>query len=213
LLGGGVTIALVFSSGMVAAALMSPLEYAYPTLRNASAYPQVDRIVVLTAWATEDPAMPLTGRLNASAAYRVLLALELARERPDCEIVVSGDEVTARIMSQVLLKLGVPAERLSTSGGATTDDSVQLLAPLLGGHEFFLVTSGGHMPRSMEAMARVGLHAIPAPTDHQLPRDWRQAEWQPGVFHLSVSDLAVHEYLGRLWYRLRDGAPAQVKPS
>src|SRR5688572_4828656 len=50
LLASSASIALVFSSGMVATALMSPLEYAYPTLRNASAYPQVDRIVVLTAW-------------------------------------------------------------------------------------------------------------------------------------------------------------------
>ena len=129
LLASSVLISLVFSSGMVAAALMSPLEYAYPTLRNASAYPQVDRIVVLTAWATEDPAMPLTGRLNSSAASRVLLALELARERPDCEIIVSGNEVTARIMSQALLKLGGPAERLSTAGGSTTADSARLLAP------------------------------------------------------------------------------------
>ena len=54
LLSSAAVIALVFSSGMVATALMSPLEYAYPTLGNASAYPQVDRIVVLTAWATED---------------------------------------------------------------------------------------------------------------------------------------------------------------
>ena len=204
LLAAGGLVLLVFSSGMVASALMSPIEYAYPTLRDSAAHPEARHIVVLTAWATEDTDMPLTGRHNASGAYRVLLALELAHERPDCTVIVSGDEVTTRVMSQSLLKLGLSPDRLETlPGGSTTADSVRLLAARLGSAPFFLVTSGGHMPRSMEAMGRMQMRPIPAPTDHQLPRVWRHAVWTPSAFHLSVSDLAVHEYLGRICYWLR----------
>jgi uncharacterized SAM-binding protein YcdF (DUF218 family) len=47
------------------------------------------------------------------------------------------------------------------------------------------------------------LRPIPAPTDYQLPKDWRFAEAKPSPFSLTVSDLAAHEYLGLTWYRLR----------
>jgi uncharacterized SAM-binding protein YcdF (DUF218 family) len=197
-------VVTVFSSGMVAAALMSPLEYAYPALQDPRAHPEARHIVVLTGWAADDPAMPLTGRLNPSSAYRVLMTLELSRDRPDCDIVVSGDRRTARIMGEALETLGVPREKLRLEdGGSSTADSARLLPALVGKDAFFLVTSAGHLPRSMEEMKRSGLNAVPVPTDHQLPRDWRRADWKPAPTSLYASDLAIHEYLGRAWRRLR----------
>src|SRR5688500_16617405 len=67
-------VALVFSSGMVAAALMSPLEYAYPAIHDGRSHPEARHIVVLTAYAADDKDMPLSSRLSASGAYRVLMA-------------------------------------------------------------------------------------------------------------------------------------------
>lgn len=204
LLAAGAVVTLVFSSGFMAAALMAPLEYAYPRLSDAAGSP-ARHIVVLTGWAADDPAMPLSGRLNSSAAYRVLLALELHRERPDCDVLVSGDEITARIMGEVLVKLGLPPERLRLENRSTsTAESFANLKPLLKGEAFFLVTSAGHMPRSMEYASGMGLTAIAAPTEHQQPRDWYRANVWPEPSSLLVSDLAVHEYLGRLWYSLRN---------
>jgi uncharacterized SAM-binding protein YcdF (DUF218 family) len=198
----GVVVTL-FSSGMVAAALMSPLEYTYPTLKDPRTHPEARHIVVLTGWAADDPDMPLTGRLNASSAYRVLMALELVRDRPDCDVIVSGDVKTARIMGESLEKLGVPREKLRFgAGGSSTADSARLLPALVAKDAFFLVTSAGHMPRSMDEMKREGLNAVPVPTDHQLPRDWRRADWKPSPTSLYTSELAVHEYLGRAWRAL-----------
>jgi uncharacterized SAM-binding protein YcdF (DUF218 family) len=197
-------VVTTFSSGMVAAALMSPLEYAYPSIHDARAHPEARHIVVLTGWAADDAAMPLTGRFNASSAYRVLMALELRRDRPDCGVIVSGDRKTARIMGEALEKLGVPREMLRLEdGGSSTADSARLLAPLVADDPFFLVTSAGHLPRTMEEMQRVGLRAVPVPTDHQLPRDWRRADWKPSPMSLYTSELAIHEYLGRAWRWLR----------
>lgn len=198
------TITLFFSSGMTAAALMSPLEYEYPSVQEPAKYPNATHIVVLTGWASDDAAMPLTGRLGSSAAYRVLMTLELHRDRPDCDVIVSGDATTARIMGEALVKLGVPANQLRLeSESFTTGESAANLRPLLGGDAFFLVTSAGHMPRSIAAFAKQGLVAIPVPTDHQLAQDWRHAEARPSPSTLVISDLAIHEYLGRLWYRMR----------
>lgn len=204
LLAAGAVVLLVFSSGFVAAALMAPLEYEYPRVSDPAGSP-ARHIVVLTGWAADDPAMPLSGRLNSSAAYRVLLALELHRERPDCDVLVSGDAITARIMGEVLVKLGLPAERLRLENRSmNTAESFANLKPMLDGEAFFLVTSGGHMPRAMAAARRAALDALPAPTDHQQPHDWWRASWHPTASALEVSDLAVHEYVGRLWYSLRD---------
>lgn len=195
---------IVFSSGMVAAALMSPLEYAHPKLEDSSRYPEVKHIVVLTGWAGDDPDMPLTGKYNPSSAYRVLMALELYSERPDCTVIISGDPETARLMGAGLTKLGLPVERLVLEGhSATTAESAARLKPILHSRPFFLVTSAGHLPRTLGVLHKQGLNPIPAPTDHQLPRRWKNAEWTPQPSSLVVADLAVHEYLGLVWYRLR----------
>jgi uncharacterized SAM-binding protein YcdF (DUF218 family) len=205
LLAGSGLITTVFSSGMIAGALMSPLEYSHPRLRDAAQYPQARHIVVLTGWAGDDDDMPLTGRYSASAAYRVLMALELYSERPDCDVIISGDETTARLMGEGMVKLGLPSEKLRLeSQSFTTADSAAHLEPILGDQPFFLVTSAGHMPRTLGVLAKQGLKAIPVPTDHQLPKHWQNAEWNPSPLSLTVSDRAMHEYLGLLWYRLRD---------
>jgi uncharacterized SAM-binding protein YcdF (DUF218 family) len=203
LLAGSGTVATVFSSGLMAAALMSPLEYVYPRI-DAARHPTVRRIVVLTGWATENRELSLTDRLNDSSAYRVLLALELWRERPECSVIVSGSRTTSHVMAEALEKLGIPRERIVLEDrGDSTAESAAALRSLVGGESFFLVTSAGHMPRSMAAMERHSLHAIPAPTEHEQPREWWRAEWRPTAASLAVSDLAVHEYLAILWERLR----------
>lgn len=204
LLAGSGLVTLVFSSGMIATVLMSPLEYRYARLRDAVQYPEVRHIVVLTGWAGDDDDMPLSGRYSASTAYRVLMALELHSERPDCDVIISGDETTARLMGEGMVKLGLPREQLRLeSQSFTTADSAAHLGPMLGDQPFFLVTSAGHMPRTLGVLVKQGLKAIPVPTDHQLPKHWRNAEWNPSPSSLTVSDRAMHEYLGLLWYRLR----------
>lgn len=207
LLGASGVVLVVFSSGMTAAALMSPLEYQTPTLADPKQHPEARHIVVLTGWATDDPEMPLTGRLGTSTTYRVLLALELHRDRPDCDVIVTGDPVTAKVMGESLVKLGVPAAQLRLENASTTTaESAAHLPTFVGREKFFLVTSAGHMPRTLAVFAKAGLAPIPAPTDHQMPKDWRKAEIMPAPNLLAISDLAVHEYLGQLLYRMRDGA-------
>lgn len=204
-LGVGAAVFFAFSTGKVATALMSPLEYAYPAVFEGRSHPEARVIVVLTAWAADDRSMPLTARVNASGAYRLMMAVELHRDRPECPIIVSGDKATARIMADSLIRLGIPGGKIQLEDVSTnTAESVGEVAKRVGRQPFFLVTSAGHLPRSMLMVRKLGLHAIPVPTDFQLPRDWRNAEWMPSPFHLSVSDLAIHEYLGMFWYRMRD---------
>jgi uncharacterized SAM-binding protein YcdF (DUF218 family) len=204
LLATGAVLTLVFSSPKTATALLSPLEYEYPAIVDARAHPHAKHIVVLTGWAADEPALALSDRMNSSSAYRVLLALEYWHQRPELDVIVSGSRTTAHVMAATLEAGGVPRERLRLEDASrSTADSAAFLKTMVGTDPFLLVTSGGHLRRSMGAMRGQGLAPIAAPTDHKLPRDISQADWAPNPDGLAASDLAVHEYFGTLWYRLR----------
>ncbi|WP_129777682.1 YdcF family protein [Peristeroidobacter soli] len=197
-------ITTVFSTGSVATLLLSPLEYEYPAVHDTRTHRDIKHIVVLTGYAADDPAMPLTGRMHWASAYRVMMALQLQRGGcGNCDVIVSGSPITARIMGESLVALGLPKERLILEAdSATTADSAEHLAPMLK-EPFFLVTSAGHLRRSLAVLHKQGLQPIPVPTDYQGPRDWRNAEERPSPQSLVTSDLAMHEYIGLMWYRLK----------
>jgi len=202
--GASALTALVFSSGMVAAALIAPLEYAYPTVHSAREYPELRTIVLLTGYAADDPDMPVTGRLHYSSAQRVTMTMQLVKSCPQCRVIVSGAASTARVTGAALLELGLARESLVLEDQSpTTARSAANLRTLLNRERFFLVTSAGHMRRSVGVMRKAGLDVVPVPTDHTGPRRWWTGRMMPAPESLMVSDLAVHEYLGLLWYRLR----------
>lgn len=201
-LGGAGLLFLLFSNGLIATLLISPLEYAYPAMQDPRGHPEARIILVLTAYAAEDADMPLSSRMNSSTAFRVLEAANLFSRRPDCQVIVSGGATAARIMSQQLRLLGVPEDRLLVDDkSAHTVSSAENLESILNGKALFLVTSAGHMRRAMGVFRKHGAIPIAAPTDYQLPRSALDASWTSSPIHLLASDLAVHEYLALAWYR------------
>ena len=200
LLASGAVITLVFSSGGIAHLLMAPLE---PRGATSPAPPGevTGHIVVLTGWASDDPSLAPSSRLNTSSAYRVLRALETWRAQPDSRVVVSGDAATAATMGAVLRALGVPPDKLEVDAHAhNTAASAANLRTLLGDAPFKLVTSAGHMRRARGAFEKAGMRPLPVPTDYKSARDTGGADWFPDPDSLAVSDLAIHEYLGFAWY-------------
>jgi len=198
-------VLLVFSNGLVATLLMSPVEYEYPALHDPTRHPEVRTIVVLTGWAEDDDFFPLSAKMNSSSAFRVLEAANLYAARPDCRILVSGSATAARIMHQQLQLLGVPAQALLIDIESNdTAASAARVRELLGKAPVFLVSSAGHMRRAMWTFQQQGVRPIAAPTDHLLPRSPRSASWTTSALHLQASDLAMHEYAGLAWYRIRE---------
>jgi uncharacterized SAM-binding protein YcdF (DUF218 family) len=199
-----VLVLAVFSTGKMATLVMSPLEFSFP--RVPDELPPAQAIVVLAAYAADDPDMSLSDRPNPSGLYRIVEGVLLWRKCEDCRVVVTGGSPTTDVMAALVIALGVPRDRVTIDTGAVnTAASAANVQRLLGTAPFFLVTSAGHLPRAMQAFTARGLQPIPAPTDHQLPRTVRQASWSLSPFHLQASDLAMHEWAGGLWYRLRRG--------
>jgi uncharacterized SAM-binding protein YcdF (DUF218 family) len=197
-------ITMVFSTGSVATALLSPLEYEYPAVHDTRTHQDIKHIVVLTGYAADDPDMPLTGRMHWASAFRVMMALQLQRGGCDsCDVIVSGDPTTAKVMGESLIALGLPKERLKLeTESPTTAASAENLESMVK-EPFFLVTSAGHLRRALAVLRKQGLQPVPVPTDYQGPKDWRNAEERPSPQSLVTSDLAMHEYIGLLWYRLK----------
>jgi len=201
-------VLMVFSNGLVATLLMSPLEYEYPALRDPTRHPDVRTIVVLTGWAADDDFFPLSAKMNSSSAFRVLEAANLHAARPDCRVLVSGSVTAARIMHQQLQRLGIPNHALLIDAESkNTAASAARVRELLGEAPVFLVSSAGHMRRAMWTFQQQGIRPIAAPTDHLLPKSPRRASWTTSATHLQASDLAAHEYAGLAWYRIRNMSP------
>ena len=199
----GSLVYLLFSNGIVATALIGPLENRYPPMADIGPHRDVKRIVVLTAFATADERMPLSSRAGSSTLYRVTEVIDLYSRTDSERVYVSGDEIAGNVIVELLVSGGIPEDRITLDPSSiNTSQSPQQLASMLGGTEFFLVTSAGHMPRAMGVFRKLGLSPVPVPTDFQLPQDPLSASMMPSPFHLQVSDLAVHEYLGLLWYRV-----------
>lgn len=202
-------VLLVFSNGLIATLLMSPLEYEYPALHDPRNHPEVRTIVVLTGWATDDDVFPLSAKLNSASAFRVLEAANLYAARPDCRVLVSGSVTAARIMRKQLQQLGIPeVALLLDSESMNTAASAARARELLGDAPVFLVSSAGHMRRAVWTFQQQGVRPIPAPTDHRLPRSPWSASWTTSATHLQASNLAMHEYAGLAWYRLRESSLA-----
>jgi uncharacterized SAM-binding protein YcdF (DUF218 family) len=95
----------------------------------------------------------------------------------------------------------LPKEQLVLDNqAANTAASAANLKTPLQGQSFYLVTSAGHMRRSIGVFAKQGLQPVPAPTDHLLPKSIARAKWRPSPYHLMCSDLAIREYVGMAWY-------------
>ncbi|MBV6305092.1 YdcF family protein [Candidimonas humi] len=66
-----------------------------------------------------------------------------------------------------------------------------------------LVTSATHMPRALESFKRAGFRVIAAPTGFDTPPVMGLLDYIPQMSGLGLSNTALHEWIGRLWYDLR----------
>lgn len=180
------------------------------------AIPEADVIVVLGG-GLGLPHPPRRHPHLGSGADRLLHALRLYRAGKAPRILLTGGNVfpqpglesEAYYARQLLALWGVPESAivLETESRNTIQNagnSVRILTER-GWGDVLLVTSATHMHRGVLAFRHAGIEVIPAPTDF-LAVDANAPEalsWIPSAGALSGTTLALHEYLGRLWYRVR----------
>lgn len=98
-----------------------------------------------------------------------------------------------------------PRDIIQESVSRDTEEQARLLKPLVGRERFFLVTSAAHMPRAMALFRRQDLEPVAAPVGlpAQQMAQWSPEEFLPSSHSLQRTEIALHEYLGLAWAKLR----------
>lgn len=201
----GITL-LAFSLVWTGLALLRPLEheagpYADPAkLRCAG----VEYIVVLggTSFTNEMSASDIWDR----SVLRLLEGVRLWKDMPGAKLVLSGGAPSsAEVMAVLPMRLGVSRESLILETRALdTDDEANLFKPIVSDAPFALVTSASHIPRALRLFRSKGMNPLPCPCDFRAKR--RQPLFvllSPNADGLYNSEIALHEYYGRMFYWLK----------
>ena len=99
--------------------------------------------------------------------------------------------------------MGVESDKIIIDTHAeSTFHSAINLKPVLGNQKFLLVTSAGHMYRSMLVFESQNLLPVAAPTEFLSQQNPFAAQYLPTSRHIYLSDLAISEYSAIYWYHL-----------
>jgi uncharacterized SAM-binding protein YcdF (DUF218 family) len=213
------TIALLlFSYSPIPNLALRSLEGRYPPLlvragshSGAQGSQAVKWIVVLGGGHTSDPNLPVTSQIGPESLYQVLEGVRLYKAGLGRKLIFSGDSVfdpvpDSQVMARVAEIMGVdPQDIVLESTSRDTLEEARLLKPMVGREPFILVTSASHLPRAMAMFRKLGLAPVAAPAGNlvrQAPR-LRIGDFFPDSEALRRVNIALHEYLGLFWARLR----------
>lgn len=175
---------------------------------------RINHIVVL-AGAEKLSASQLSGRSEFSAASeRVIEGAMLARRFPKATLWAVGGVRQQRWptmpdiawIKRAWRRLGIPDAQIRQIDGTlnTCANAIGVARAGLRG-QVLLVTSAWHMPRAMACFRAAGIEPIPYPVDYETwpVRNWRDAINSSPTENLRRFDLAFHEWLGLIYYRLQ----------
>jgi uncharacterized SAM-binding protein YcdF (DUF218 family) len=205
---GLLLLATPFASGTLRASLE---RHAMADGAAGAEPPPLGAIVVLSA----EAARHADGTLSPGPlSLERLAAAAMVARRTGLPVLVTGgplspdDPPIAEAMAEAMERLFGIAPRWVEREARDTAGNARHSAALLkrdGIAAAYVVTHAWHMPRSLEAFAREGLVALPAPVRIGRVPDGRAADWLPRPDHLAESWFMLREWLGILVYRLRDG--------
>jgi uncharacterized SAM-binding protein YcdF (DUF218 family) len=186
--------------------------------------PHADAIVVLGGL-TRTPTPPRPMAEVNEAGDRLLYAAYLYQQNKAPLMILSGgriewygsDSAEATDMAALLKNIGVPESAIIEEPNSrnTYENAVNVRQILTqrGIRQVLLVTSAMHMPRSLSIFKRLGIAAIPAPTDFLVSTqefqelmnspEARLLSLLPEAVSLHLFTQALKEYIGIVIYWLR----------
>lgn len=186
--------------------------------------PEAPTGIIMLGGATDIPVSFVHSVLAFNdAGERLTVTAALARQYPDARIVLSGGPghiarnetmTESSIARDLLVSLGIAPERILTEDHSRTTyenavNSAVLIAPKAG-QRWMLITSAFHMPRAVATFEGAGFSVIPYPVDFRTVGTSLPDSIPMGIESL---DLAFHEWLGQMTYRLSGRAPATASGS
>ena len=193
--------------------MIMPLEDKYPPLKLDS-YSDIDYIVILSGGIIpSSPDEEGKGSLSLMSLKRVLHGAFL-HKKSNLPIIMTGGRVLrdkhveseAEVAERMLIRLGIPAKKIHVEHRSrNTRESAFYIKKIFSPKKIILVTSAFHMPRSVYCFRRQKINCIPAPTNYLSNRDkFNLLSFLPSVGNLSGSYVAMKEYIGYYYYRIRN---------
>jgi uncharacterized SAM-binding protein YcdF (DUF218 family) len=215
----GLIILTLFSYSIITNRFLRPLERKYDTfeIKSSSAVPETEDesmikfVVVLGGGHTSDPELPPISQIGKDSLVRLIEGIRIYRKYPGAKLLLSGGAVfdpisEAEIMARVAREIGVPErDIILESKSQDTRDEALFIKPIVGNEPFVLVTTASHIPRSMALFKKLGMNPIPSPIGHSV-KDRQGLSYYsffPGTGSIRNAELAIHEYLGMTWAKLR----------
>lgn len=199
----------ILSMPIVSDHLMQSLEK-FPAIAPHTLIKDVDAIVVLGGGVNAVQPEYGASTLKSASLERVKYAALLHKET-GLPILVSGGSPEgnipeASIMSHELMTTFKVPVRWLENGSNNSAQNAQLSWKLL--HEqgithILLVTHAWHMPRAVAAFQHTGFVVTPAPTVFRPPKPITLLSFTPRALALEDSSIAIHEWIGLLWYKLK----------
>lgn len=212
LLFGALLVGAGIGTGAPGVALLGALESRFAPL--AADAPAPDGIIVLGGAVGEIDTVFGPQPALSDSAERMTEGMALARRFPSARVIFTGgsaallgsERTEAEAARRLWESLGVETGRVEyESRSRNTFENAQLsraLAQPKPGERWLLVTSAFHMARSVGIFRKAGFPVIAAPVDFRAPTARRLAftrEWASG---LGLFDMAAHEWMGLIAYRL-----------
>jgi uncharacterized SAM-binding protein YcdF (DUF218 family) len=191
----GVLLLLILSNAQIGDLLLSPLESKYPPLGSLSALGNDSQAPV--RWIAVLGGGPIHSRFIEGA--RVQQAV------PNSKLLlsVSDDESSVHEAIEMARMIGLRREDLIIMQEAkNTREEVNRMSQIIGKNRFVLLTSASHMPRAMALFQDAGMDPLPAPIEYMVTSRPSYENWIPSSGSLHLSERAIYEYLGLLWFRL-----------
>ena len=215
----GMVILTFFSYDVITTKLLRPLERKYESfdMKSSSSVSKTEDesaikfVVVLGGGHTSDPELPLISQIGRSALVRLIEGIRIYRKYPGAKLLLSGgggyDPVSnAEVMARVAREIGVPEKDIILEPKSRdTKDEAMFIKPVVGNEPFVLVTTASHIPRSMALFKKLGMNPIPSPIGHIIKDGQGLSLYSffPSTGNLGIAELAIHEYLGITWAKLR----------
>lgn len=166
----------------------------------------VKYIHVLGGGHNTDISQPISSHLSDASTKRVLEGIILYKKMQNAKIIFTGyagktNTPTAIMNAKLAIELGVNEDDLIINGlPKDTKEEAEFTKTIVGDEPFVLVTSASHMPRSMMLFESLGMHPIAAPTYFKKKDIY---SYLPSARALDKSRMAMHEYIGILWAKLK----------
>ena len=155
-----------------------------------------------------DAAQPISSQISDAGVKRVIEGIIIHNHTPNSKIIFTGyegktDVSNAQMNASLAQELNVSrSDILINPLPKDTKEEALFTKTVVGKAPFVLVTSASHMPRAMMLFKSLGMHPIAAPTNFYKTafRGYLRA---PDAHALYISTLAIHEYLGIAWAKLK----------